>query len=194
MTKSRSISVAAVLAVGLIAGCGSSGNKTSAWTKADVAELESGLASGGVAAGPLRTCVTKFIESRLSPADARSKGPSGAQSFAKEALASCDQQTSSSSVDHASEWSGAKTQELENLLTAQGVTNMSCYVKFVESRIGPLEYTSSDKAKSEQVGREAAANCHPTESKEEEERLEEEHKIKEEATSPAQTPGASEEP
>ena len=193
MIKSRSISVAAVLAVVLIAGCGSSGSKTSAWTNADVAELESGLASAGVAAGPLRTCVVKFIESRITPAEGRSKGASGAQAFAKEALSSCDKQTSSTSLDHTSEWSGAKTQELENLLTAQSVSNLSCYVKFVESRIGPLEYNSGDKARAEQVGKEAAANCHPAESKEKEERLEAEHK-EQEATAPAQTPGATEEP
>ena len=194
MIKSRSIAVAAVLAVGLIAGCGSSGNKTTAWTKDDVAELENGLAGAGVAAGPLRTCVVRFIESHITPAEGKSKGASGAQAFAKEALASCDKQTSSASLDHTSEWSGAKTQELENLLTAQGTSNLSCYVKFVESHIGPLEYNSSDKARAEQVGREAAANCHPAESKEEEEQLEAEHKENEQATNPAQTPGATEEP
>jgi hypothetical protein len=194
MKKTRHITIAAIIAAGLIAGCGSSGNHKSAWTKADTETAESELASAGIAAGPLRACLVNYIEARVTPAEAKSKS-SNDDAVGKAALAACGSQVSSSaSVDHTSEWTGAKTQELENLLTAEGVTNMSCYVQFVQKHIAPLEYTSGDKQHAEQVGKEAAVGCHPQESKEQEESLEAEHKELEKATNPTTTPETTEEP
>jgi hypothetical protein len=193
MIKSRSICIAAILATGLIAGCGSSGNHTSAWSKSNIQNAEDELAGAGMASAPLRSCILKYVEARLTPAEVMTKS-SGGETIAKAALVSCDTQTTSSSSDHTSEWPGAKTQELENTLTAEGVSNMSCYVTFVESRVGPVEYSSGGQQRAEQVGKEAATNCHPTEVKEDEQTLEAEHKEKEEATAPATTPGPNEEP
>jgi hypothetical protein len=106
MINSKNISIAAILATGAIAlaGCGSAGNHTSAWTKSEVQWVEAQLTSSGVPAGPMTHCVAQYVEARITPSEAKAIRPSSKsdEALGKAAAASCQSQNGSSSSGTAS--------------------------------------------------------------------------------------------
>jgi hypothetical protein len=185
--KLWSVAALAVLVALAVAGCGSSGGHTSEWTRADVQEVVGRAQSEGHVGEALATCITKYAESRMSPKEAKQEEGTKGEEVGKEAAKTCIEQAESTPSGHTGEWSTANTQELENLLDASFVTNVSCYVKYVENRIPPVG-TEALKPLAERAGKEASSTCKAGEEREREQSLDAEH----EAESPSTSTGGSE--
>jgi hypothetical protein len=171
-----------VLAAIAIAGCGASGSHSSEWTHADVQEVSSRAQTEGHIGAALAACVTKYIEPRMSPKEAKTEEGTKGAKVAKEAGQTCIKQSESIPSGHTEEWSTANTQELENLLQASFVTDVSCYVKYVENRIPPVG-TEALKPLAERAGKEAKSACEAGENQEKEQSLDEEHELEHPNTS-----------
>jgi hypothetical protein len=178
MRKILSIAVVAVVA---IAGCGS-GSHASEWTHADVQEAQSRIQSQGHVGVALATCITKYAESRISPKEAKTEEGTKGAKVGKEAAQTCIKQAEAIPSGHAGEWSTANTQELENILQASFVTDVSCYVKYVENRVPPVG-TEALKPLAEKAGKEAKSACAAGEEQEKEKSLDEEHELEHPSTS-----------
>ena len=99
---------------------------------------ESRIQSQGHVSGALAACITKYVEPRMSPKEVKSEEGSKGGKEGNQAAQTCIKQAEAISSGHTGEWSTANTQELENLLQASFVTDVSCYVKYVENRIPPV--------------------------------------------------------
>jgi hypothetical protein len=173
--------ISMLLAAIAIAGCGS-GSHSSEWTHADVQEVESRAQTGGHVGAALASCITKYVEPRMSPKEAKSEEGTKGEKVGKEAGQTCIKQSESIPSGHTGEWSTANTQELENILQASFVTDVSCYVKYVENRIPPVG-TEALKPLAEKAGNEAKSACHAGEEQEKEKSLDEEHELEHPSTS-----------
>ena len=177
----------AIRAATAIAGCGSAASHSSEWTRADVQQAESEAQSDGHMGAALAACITKYVEPRMSPQEAKTQQGAKTQKLAKEAINTCLTRAESIASGHTGEWSIANTQELENILTASLVTNVSCYVKFVENRIPPVG-TEALKPLAERATKEAASACKPGEEQEKEKSLVEQHEEENPTSTGAEEP------
>ncbi len=171
-----------ILAAIAIAGCGSSGSHSSEWTHADVQEVESRAQTEGHVGAALAACVTKYVEPRMSPKEAKTEEGTKGEKVGKEAGQTCIKQAEAIPSGHTGEWSTANTQELENLLQASFVTDVGCYVKYVENRVPPVG-TEALKPLAEKAGKEAKSACAAGEEQEKEKSLDEEHELEHPSTS-----------
>jgi hypothetical protein len=130
----------------------------------------------------LATCITKNVEPRMSPKEAKTEEGTKGEKVGKEAAQTCMKQAESIPSGHTGEWSTANTQELENLLQASFATDVSCYVKYVENRIPPVG-TEALKPLAEKAGKEAGSACKAGEEQEKEKSLDEEHELEHPSTS-----------
>jgi len=130
----------------------------------------------------LAACITKYVEPRMSPTEAKSEEGTKGEKVGKEAAQTCIKHAEAIPSGHMSEWRTANTQELENLLQASFVTNTSCYVKYVENRIPPVG-TEALKPLAEKAGKEAKSTCAAGEEQEKEKSLDEEHELEHPNTS-----------
>jgi hypothetical protein len=174
LTRRTLCAITALLAAIAIAGCGSSGGHSSEWTHADVQEVEGRVQSQGHMGIALAACITKYVEPRMSPKEVKDEEGSNGQKVGKEAAETCLRHAEAIPSGHTGEWSIANTQELENILTASFVTDVPCYVKYVENRIPPVG-TAALKPLAEKAGKEAGAACKAGEEQEKEKSLDEEH-------------------
>ena len=131
---------------------------------------------------PLAACITKYVEPRMSPKEVKAEEGAKGEKVGKEAAQTCIKEAEAIPSGHTGEWSTANTQELENLLQASFVTDVSCYVKYVENRIPPVG-TEALKPLAEKAGKEAKSACAAGEEQEKENSLDEEHELEHPSTS-----------
>jgi hypothetical protein len=181
-----------VVLVVAVAGCGGSSDHSSEWTPGDIHTAEASLE--GKVGKSIAACVVGLAEKQVTPKKGLEGTPSGSEKkLGENDLNSCVAKAVAVTSGHTGEWDVARTQELENLLVATGVTDTSCYVKFVENRIPPVG-TEQLKGLSEKAGKEAAESCKGAEEAETNKSLEEQHELENPSTAPeSETEGTTEE-